>query len=452
MDFGRTWLGVIFSATHILEKTLSSSNFITKSEFLFKEAQNYIPGGVNSPVRACQAVGTTPRFVKRGQGARIYDEDGREYLDLVGSWGPLIFGHCPPSVVKAVTEAAQNGSTFGAPTAAETKLASLINSYIPSMEMVRLVSSGTEAAMSAIRLARGATGRDKILKFQGCYHGHADSLLVAAGSGLATFSLPGSLGVPKALAELTITCPYNDLESLTELFELVGEEIAAVIVEPVAGNMGLVLPKVGFLEGLAALCQKYGSLFICDEVITGFRLGLGGVQAVYGLKPDLTILGKIIGGGLPLAAFGGRRELMELLAPLGGVYQAGTLSGNPLAVAAGISTIERLVSEKPWGRINHISQLWAQGLKDLGKKKGLPITINQFGSMSTLFFTEGPVDDLTTAKKSDLNLYAAWYRSMLEKGVWLPPSQFETIFISGGILFSEIDDLLEAAEKTFNQI
>jgi glutamate-1-semialdehyde 2,1-aminomutase len=351
-----------------------------------------------------------------------------------------------------VTETVKNGATFGAPTAAETRLASLINQNVPSMEMIRLVSSGTEAAMSAIRLARGATGRDKIIKFQGCYHGHADSLLVAAGSGLATFSLPGSLGVPKALAELTITCPYNDLDSLTELFNLAGEEIAAVIVEPVAGNMGLVLPKPGFLEGLSQLCQKYGTLFICDEVITGFRLGLGGAQALYNLKPDLTVLGKIIGGGLPLAAFGGRRDLMELLAPLGGVYQAGTLSGNPLAVAAGIAAIERLQSEELYGRINYMSERWAKGLRELAEKKSLPVTVNQLGSMSTLFFTEGPVVDLTSAQKSDLKLYAAWFRSMLEQGVWLPPSQFETVFISGGILFSEIDDLLDAAEKSLKNL
>jgi glutamate-1-semialdehyde 2,1-aminomutase len=423
-----------------------------KSGVLFQEAQKYIPGGVNSPVRACRAVGTIPRFVKKGLGARIYDEDGREYLDLVCSWGPLIFGHCPPSVIKAVNEAMKNGATFGAPTEAETRLATLISENVPSMEMVRLVSSGTEAAMSAIRLARGATGRDKIVKFQGCYHGHADSLLVAAGSGLATFSLPGSLGVPKALAELTITCPYNDLEALEEIFRLAGEEIAAVIVEPVAGNMGLVPPKEGFLEGLAELCRKHGALFICDEVITGFRLGLGGAQAHYGLKPDLTVLGKIIGGGLPLAAFGGRRSLMELLAPLGGVYQAGTLSGNPLAVAAGIATIERLQSEEPYGRLNHMSGRWAEGLRDLAKTKGLPVTVNQLGSMSTIFFTEGPVYDLTSAQKSDTERYATWFRAMLELGVWLPPSQFETLFISAGILFSEVDDLLEAAETALGSL
>ncbi|MDR1310142.1 MAG: glutamate-1-semialdehyde 2,1-aminomutase [Deltaproteobacteria bacterium] len=426
---------------------MSPDNITTKSGILFEEAKKFIPGGVNSPVRACGAVGTDPRFAKRGQGARIYDEDGREYLDLVGSWGPLIFGHCPPSVVKAVTAAAANGSSFGAPTEAETTLARLIGQCVPSMEMVRLVSSGTEAAMSAIRLARGATGRDKILKFQGCYHGHADSLLVAAGSGLATMSLPGSLGVPRALAELTITCPYNDLPALQELFRLAGDEIACAIVEPVAGNMGLVTPKPGFLEGLAGLCREHGALLVLDEVISGFRVGLGGAQGLYGLKPDLSILGKIIGGGLPLAAFGGRRDLMGLLAPLGGVYQAGTLSGNPLAVAAGIAAIERLMAEAPYGRLEHMGSRLAAGLRDLAREKGLPATVNQLGSMATLFFTEGPVEDLASAQKSDLALYGAWFRSMRDKGVWLPPSQFETMFISCGILFSEIDDILELAGK-----
>ncbi|MDR0354522.1 MAG: glutamate-1-semialdehyde 2,1-aminomutase, partial [Deltaproteobacteria bacterium] len=413
----------------------------TRSEVLYEQAIKLIPGGVNSPVRACQAVGATPRFVKRGSGARLFDEDGRQYLDLVCSWGPLIFGHCPPSVVKAIQEAAANGPTFGAPTSQEIDLARAINRNYPSMEMIRLVSTGTEAAMSAIRLARGFTGRDKIVKFQGCYHGHADSLLVAAGSGLATFSLPSSAGVPKDFAALTITSPYNDLEALKSLFQKAGPEIAAVIIEPVAGNMGLVLPEPGFLEGLAELCRKNGSLFICDEVITGFRLGLGGAQALYGLTPDLTILGKIIGGGLPLAAFGGKREVMENLAPSGEVYQAGTLSGNPVAVAAGLATIDRLEKESVYGRIEHMASSFAAGLRELTYKKGLPAFVNQIGSMLTLFFTEGPVKDLDSAKKCDLDLYAKWFRAMLDKGVWLPPSQFETFFISAGILFSEIDDL-----------
>ena len=423
------------------------------SEALFKEAEEIIPGGVNSPVRACRAVGATPRFVQSGRGARIKDVDGREYLDLVCSWGPLIFGHGDPSIKKAVIEALERGASFGATTAAETHLASLIRSHLPSMEMVRLVSSGTEAAMSAIRLARGYTGRDKIIKFAGCYHGHADSLLVAAGSGLATFGIPSSEGVPKALAQLTITCPYNDPEALSDLFRLAGREVACVICEPVAGNMGLVLPEPGFLEAITRLCSQYGALFICDEVITGFRVGLSGAQGLYGLKPDLTVLGKIIGGGLPLAAFGGRREVMERLAPLGGVYQAGTLSGNPLAVAAGIASLERLASEIGiYGRLDHMARRWAEGLREIAKAKGLPATVNQLGSMSTLFFAPGPVRDFDSASKSDAALYGAWFRAMLERGVWLPPSQFETAFISAGFVFDEIDDLLERAEAALKSI
>lgn len=424
-----------------------------KSEALFQEALEIIPGGVNSPVRACRAVEATPRFVSGGRGARIFDVDGREYLDLVCSWGPLIFGHGEPSIKKAVSEALARGATFGAPTESETRLAKLIRSHLPSMEMVRLVSSGTEAAMSAIRLARGFTGRDKLVKFTGCYHGHADSLLVAAGSGLATFSIPSSQGVPKALAELTITCPYNDPDSLAELFRLAGDEIACVITEPVAGNMGLVLPEPGFLEAIKELCQKHGALFICDEVITGFRLGLSGAQGLYGLKPDLTVLGKIIGGGLPLAAFGGRRDVMERLAPLGGVYQAGTLSGNPLAVAAGITALERLEAETGfYGRLDHMTTRWADGLRSLTKAKGLPATVNQLGSMSTLFFTPGPVKDFASASKSDVKLYGAWFRAMLDQGVWLPPSQFEITFISAGLVFDEIDDLLAKAEAALKTL
>jgi glutamate-1-semialdehyde 2,1-aminomutase len=423
------------------------------SEALFQEAQQIIPGGVNSPVRACRAVGAAPRFASSGRGARIRDVDGREYIDLVCSWGPLIFGHGDPSIKKAVSEALERGATFGAPTAAETRLATLIRSHLPSMEMVRLVSSGTEAAMSAIRLARGFTGRDKIVKFAGCYHGHADSLLVAAGSGLATFGLPSSLGVPKALAELTMTCPYNDPKSLAELFSLAGGEIACVIVEPLAGNMGLVLPEPGFLEAIDELCRQHGALLIFDEVISGFRAGLNGAQGLFGLKPDLTVLGKIIGGGLPLAAFGGRREVMELLAPLGGVYQAGTLSGNPLATAAGIAALERLSSEVGiYGRLERMSRQWAEGLRELTKAKGLPATVNQLGSMSTLFFAPGPVRDYDSALKSDTKLYGAWFRAMLEQGVWLPPSQFETCFISAGLVFDEIDEMLARAETALKAI
>ncbi|MDR2338835.1 MAG: glutamate-1-semialdehyde 2,1-aminomutase [Deltaproteobacteria bacterium] len=423
------------------------------SEKLFEESLRLIPGGVNSPVRACRAVGVTPRFVKRGRGARIYDVEGREYFDFVSSWGPLIFGHASPNIVNDVADALKLGTSFGAPTEGELILAKLISESVPSVEMLRLVSSGTEAAMSAIRLARGFTGRDRILKFEGCYHGHADSLLVAAGSGLATFGIPGSKGVPEALARLTATAPFNDPARAEAIFDEIGPELACVIVEPVAGNMGVVPPQPGFLQKLRELCDKHGSLLLFDEVITGFRLGLSGAQGLYGVKPDLSILGKIVGGGLPLAAFGGRRDIMERLAPLGDVYQAGTLSGNPLAVAAGISAIRRLKSEfGAYGRVNYMGKRWAEGLLTLAKAKGIPATVNHVGSMSTLFFTEGPVTDYETAKKSDTGRYAKYFRGMLDRGVWLPPSQFEASFTSTGFIFEEIDHALEKAGEVFDSL
>ncbi|MDR2350461.1 MAG: glutamate-1-semialdehyde 2,1-aminomutase [Deltaproteobacteria bacterium] len=423
-----------------------------RSEELFEEAKKYIPGGVNSPVRAFKAVGTVPRFASRGRGNRLTDVDGNEYIDFVSSWGPLIFGHASPNIVNDVEKALKLGTSFGAPTENETVLARMICECVPSVETVRLVNSGTEACMTAIRLARGHTGRDKILKFDGCYHGHADSLLVAAGSGLATFSTPSSKGVPKSLAALTISSPYNDRESLREIFEREGEEIACVIVEPVAGNMGVVLPEPGFLETIRELTSKYGALFVCDEVITGFRLGIGGAQAMFGVTPDLTVLGKVIGGGLPLAAFGGKREIMEELSPLGGVYQAGTLSGNPLAVAAGISAIERLRTEKgAFGRINRVTKDWCAGLERLSKEKGLKTTVNHIGSMSTLFFAEGPVRDFASARKSDTALYAKYFRLMLERGIYLPPSQFEACFTSTGFMLLDGEELIhEVAEEVFD--
>jgi glutamate-1-semialdehyde 2,1-aminomutase len=424
-----------------------------RSEELFQEALKYIPGGVNSPVRAAKAVGGVPRFIIKGRGNRITDADGNEYVDFVSSWGPLIFGHASPNIVNDVTEALKLGTSFGAPTENETILARMICECVPSIEMVRLVNSGTEAAMTAIRLARGFTGRDKILKFIGCYHGHADSLLVAAGSGLATFGVPSSKGVPASLASLTITAPYNDLDYLTQIFKLAGEEIACVIVEPVAGNMGVVPPEPGFLETIRELTHKYGALFICDEVITGFRLGLSGAQGLYSISPDLTVLGKIIGGGLPLAAFGGRREVMEHLSPLGDVYQAGTLSGNPLAVVAGISAIDRLQKEKGlYGRINYVSKAWAEGLSRLTASKGIKAVVNQAGSMSTLFFTEGPVKDWASASKSDVQLYAKYYNLMLEKGYYLPPSQFEASFISAGFMLLDADEMLYEIEDVFDAL
>ncbi len=412
------------------------------SESLFAAAQRVIPGGVNSPVRAFRGVGGTPFFVARAEGARLVDVDGRSYLDFLGSWGPLILGHAAPAVVEAVAEAAQRGTSYGAPTAGEVEMAEVISAAVPSIEMVRLVSSGTEAAMSAIRLARGATGRDVIVKFDGCYHGHADSLLVKAGSGGATFGVPDSLGVPAALAALTLTAPFNDLEAVRRLFSARGGEIAAVIVEPVAGNMGVVPPAPGFLAGLRELCRTHGALLIFDEVITGFRVARGGAQARYGVRPDLTCLGKIIGGGLPVGAYGGSRALMERVAPLGGVYQAGTLSGNPLAVAAGLATIRALEDPAVYDRLERLGRMLERGIAEAAAGAGVPLTVNRVGSMLTAFFTEGPVTDFASAKRADTARYARFFHAMLEQGVFLAASQFEAAFVS---LAHTERDLEEAA-------
>jgi glutamate-1-semialdehyde 2,1-aminomutase len=412
------------------------------SESLFGAAQRVMPGGVNSPVRAFRGVGGTPFFVARAEGARLVDVDGRSYLDFLGSWGPLILGHAAPAVVEAVVEAAQRGTSYGAPTAGEVEMAEVISAAVPSMEMVRLVSSGTEAAMSAIRLARGATGRDVIVKFDGCYHGHADSLLVKAGSGGATFGVPDSLGVPAALAALTLTAAFNDLEAVRRLFSARGGEIAAVIVEPVAGNMGVVPPAPGFLAGLRELCRTHGALLIFDEVITGFRVARGGAQARYGVRPDLTCLGKIIGGGLPVGAYGGSRALMERVAPLGGVYQAGTLSGNPLAVAAGLATIRALEDPAVYDRLERLGRMLERGIAEAAAGAGVPLTVNRVGSMLTAFFTEGPVTDFASAKRADTARYARFFHAMLEQGVFLAASQFEAAFVS---LAHTERDLEEAA-------
>jgi len=412
------------------------------SESLFGAAQRVMPGGVNSPVRAFRGVGGTPFFVARAEGARLVDVEGRSYLDFLGSWGPLILGHAAPAVVEAVVEAAQRGTSYGAPTAGEVEMAEVISAAVPSMEMVRLVSSGTEAAMSAIRLARGATGRDVIVKFDGCYHGHADSLLVKAGSGGATFGVPDSLGVPAALAALTLTAPFNDLEAVRRLFSARGGEIAAVIVEPVSGNMGVVPPAPGFLAGLRELCRTHGALLIFDEVITGFRVARGGAQARYGVRPDLTCLGKIIGGGLPVGAYGGSRALMERVAPLGGVYQAGTLSGNPLAVAAGLATIRALEDPAVYDRLERLGRMLERGIAEAAAGAGVPLTVNRVGSMLTAFFTEGPVTDFASAKRADTVRYARFFHAMLEQGVFLAASQFEAAFVS---LAHTERDLEEAA-------
>jgi glutamate-1-semialdehyde 2,1-aminomutase len=403
---------------------------MTASESLFERAQRVIPGGVNSPVRAFRGVGGTPFFVARAEGARITDVDGRAYVDFLGSWGPLILGHAAPAVVEAVTEAMGRGTSYGAPTGGEVELAELITRALPSVEMVRLVSSGTEAAMSAIRLARGATGRDVIVKFDGCYHGHADSLLVKAGSGGATFGVPDSGGVPAALAALTVALPFNDLDAVARTFGARGADVAAVIVEPVAGNMGVVPPAPGFLAGLRDLCTRHGALLIFDEVITGFRVAPGGAQALYGVRPDLTCLGKIIGGGLPVGAYGGRRDLMERVAPLGPVYQAGTLSGNPLAVAAGLATLRALADVRAYARLEELGARVERGITDAASRAGVPVTVNRVGSMLTAFFTDGPVTDYASAKRADTARYARYFHAMLDRSVFLAPSQFEAAFVS----------------------
>jgi glutamate-1-semialdehyde 2,1-aminomutase len=408
-------------------------------------AERRIPGGVNSPVRAFRSVGGEPRFVARAEGARIWDADGRPYLDFVGSWGPLVLGHAPPAVVAAVTAAAQRGTSYGAPTGQEVELAEAIAAAYPSMEMVRLVSSGTEAAMSAIRVARGATGRDLLVKFDGCYHGHADSLLVKAGSGGATFGLPDSRGVPAALAALTLTLPFNDLDAVHALFRARGHEIAALIVEPVAGNMGVVPPAPGFLAGLREITARHGALLIFDEVITGFRLAYGGAQELYGVRPDLTCLGKIIGGGLPVGAYGGRRDVMEHVAPLGGVYQAGTLSGNPLAVAAGLATLRALADRKGYPRLDALGARLEGGLREAADKAGVPLTVNRVGSMLTAFFCAGPVRDYAEAKTADTARYARFYHAMLDRGVYLAPSQFEAAFVSLAHGEADLDHAARAA-------
>jgi glutamate-1-semialdehyde 2,1-aminomutase len=401
-----------------------------ESSRLMAAAEGVIPGGVNSPVRAFRAVGGQPFFVARAAGARLWDVDGRSYIDFVGSWGPLVLGHAPAAVVQAVSEAAGRGTSYGAPTAQEVEIAKAITAAFPSMELVRLVSSGTEAAMSAIRVARGATGRDVIVKFEGCYHGHADSLLVKAGSGGATFSIPDSRGVPEPVAGLTLTVGFNDLEAVRRLFGARGSDIAAVIVEPIAGNMGVVPPASGFLTGLRGVCTRHGALLIFDEVITGFRAAYGGAQALYGVRPDLTCLGKIIGGGLPVGAYGGRRDVMAHVAPLGGVYQAGTLSGNPLAVAAGLATLRILQQGNAYERLERSGARLERGLRAAAEKVGVPLVVNRVGSMLTAFFTDAPVVDYESAKRSDTARYARYFHAMLARGVFLAPSQFEAAFVS----------------------
>jgi glutamate-1-semialdehyde 2,1-aminomutase len=415
------------------------------SESLFHKAMEVIPGGVNSPVRAFRAVGLPPRMIRSGSRSRIVDEDGNEFIDYVGSWGPLILGHAHPEILEALTEAMRSGTSFGAPTRREWEMARTITEMVPSIEMVRLVNSGTEATMSAIRLARGATGRDLIVKFSGCYHGHSDGLLAKAGSGAATFAIPDSLGVPAGVVEQTLVFPFNDLNAITRYVEEHPRKIAAIIVEPVAGNMGVVPPREGFLQGLRDLCSRDGALLILDEVITGFRLGLGGAQERYGITPDLTCLGKIIGGGLPLAAFGGQRRVMEQLAPVGGVYQAGTLSGNPLAVAAGLTTLKILRRDNPYAELERKSAHLAHGLDRILGEKGIPHTINRVGSMFSVFFHPGPVTCYEEALASDRQAFVNFFGKMLERGVYLAPSPFEAWFVGTAHQDGDIERTLEAA-------
>jgi glutamate-1-semialdehyde 2,1-aminomutase len=418
-----------------------------ESHILFDHALNIIPGGVNSPVRACKSVGTKPIFINRAEGCMIFDEDGNEFIDYIGSWGPMILGHRHPAVVDALSSALKKGTSFGAPTELEIKLAEMVIDAVSSMEMVRMVNSGTEATMSAIRLARGFTGRDTIIKFDGCYHGHADTLLVEAGSGVATLSIPGSPGVPKSFVAHTLSLPYNDIESVSKVMEAQGEKIACIIVEPVAGNMGLVTPVDGFLQALRDLTDKSGSLLIFDEVMTGFRVAHGGAQSVYGISPDLTCLGKIIGGGLPVGAYGGRRDIMEHIAPQGPVYQAGTLSGNPLAMAAGIATLTQLNAPGFYEALDEKTERLATGLKSASENAGINVRLSKAGSMLGLFFTDKDVQNFEDAKTSDLKMFSAYYKDMLQEGIYLAPSQFEALFISAAHETAHIDKTIRAAEK-----
>jgi len=422
-----------------------------EKQSLFSRAQKVIPGGVNSPVRAFRAVGGTPLFIREAAGSKIIDTDGNSYIDYVCSWGPMILGHSHPEVVAAIREAAGRGSSFGAPTELEIGMAERLVAAFPSIEMVRMVSSGTEATMTAIRLARGFTGREKIIKFTGCYHGHADSLLVKAGSGVATLGIPGSPGVPRSLAELTITLPYNDAEAFRSAATRYGEEIACIIVEPVAGNMGVVRPRPGFLETLREVTRANGSLLIFDEVITGFRLAYGGWQTLAGILPDLTCMGKIIGGGLPVGALGGRREIMEHLAPLGPVYQAGTLSGNPLAMTAGIATLD-ILKEKSYPELDRMTEKLCAGFADLFRGKGIPARINRVGSLFTLFFTADEVVDFETASRSDTALFARFFQGMLAAGINLAPAQFEAGFVSFAHTDDDIAQTLSSCAKVLKTL
>ena len=422
-----------------------------KSHRLFKKAQELIPGGVNSPVRAFKAVGGNPLFIQRAKGSKIYDVDGNEYIDYVLSWGPLILGHAHPDIVKALKKATERGTSYGAPTQLEIELAEIVLKTYPSMDMVRMVNSGTEATMSAIRVARGFTGRDKTIKFEGCYHGHADGLLVRAGSGATTFGVPDSPGVPKSYAQETITLPFNDVEALKNVINEDWKSIACVIIEPVVGNIGCVLPMPGFLETLRKLTKKNGIILIFDEVMTGFRVSFGGAQAYYGIKPDMTCLGKVIGGGLPVGAYGGRKDIMSMVSPLGPVYQAGTLSGNPLAMTAGIETIKILSKGKTYKKLEYIAGLLEKGLIDAAEMAGVKTKFYRAGTMFCTYFTETDVIDYKTAKTSDTSKFSMFFSGILKKGINLAPSQFEAGFISLAHTEKDVEKTVRAAYESFKE-
>jgi glutamate-1-semialdehyde 2,1-aminomutase len=413
----------------------------------YERAKKVLPGGVNSPVRSARAVGTYPIFVKRAQGSYIWDEDGNRYVDYVCSWGPLILGHTHPEVVQAIKDAAERGTSYGIPCSLEVEMAEQVVKMVPSIEVVRFVNSGTEAVMSAIRLARGVTGRKKIIKFDGCYHGHSDALLAKAGSGVATFGMPGSAGVPEEVVSQTIVLPYNDLKAVENVMDIDGQNIAAVIVEPVAGNMGVVPPDDGFLLGLKKLCEKYGALLIFDEVITGFRLAPGGAQEYYGIKPDITCLGKIIGGGLPVGAYGASADIMRHVAPDGPVYQAGTLSGNPLAMAAGLATLKILERGNIYAELEQKASYLERGLREVSEKVGVAVTIQRVGSMGCGFFIDKPVKNFDDARACDTEAYGIFFIEMLDRGVYLAPSQFEAFFVSAAHTFEDLDFTIKAAEE-----
>ena len=431
---------------------------LEKSAAAFAEAKELMPGGVNSPVRSYKSVDCNPPFIDHALGDKIYDIDGNEYIDYVGSWGPMVVGHAHPKVVKALQEAATRGTSYGAPTCIESELAKLVMEVYPSIETIRMVNSGTEATMSALRLARGYTGREKIVKFIGCYHGHSDSLLVNAGSGMATFGVPSSPGVTKGTAQDTISVPYNDVEAITKVMDEVGDEVAAVIVEPVAGNMGLVLPQQGYLHKLRELTEKHGALLIFDEVMCGFRASLGGAQAAYGITPDLTCLGKIIGGGLPVAAYGGRKDIMAKVSPSGPVYQAGTLSGNPLAMTAGLATLQIITAEPEEGKADYSRELTLKtkklllGWLEKAKEAGVTIQAHQAGSMFGIFFSDKDVLNYEDSCNADQEKFKVWFKAMLEQGIYLAPSQFETLFMSGAHTDEDIDRTIAAAEIAFAKV